>query len=92
MDEGQLSRSGAANLCGLLEKIDHVLGILDMQEADSADADGTGWIEDLIAQRTQARKDRDFPRADEIRDELKVKGVELIDTAEGTKWKRVPNS
>lgn len=43
----------------------------------------------LIEQRTNARKDRDFKRADEIRDELKEKGIVLEDTKDGVKWKRI---
>ena len=45
-------------------------------------------IEALIEERQQARKDRDFARADEIRDELLEKGIVLEDTREGVKWKR----
>ena len=45
-------------------------------------------IEKLIADRQQARKDKNFARADEIRDELLNKGIVLEDTREGVKWKR----
>ena len=45
-------------------------------------------IEALIEERQQARKNRDFARADEIRDELLEKGIVLEDTREGVKWKR----
>lgn len=45
-------------------------------------------IEALVAERDQAKKDRDFARADEIRDELEAKGVILEDTREGTRWSR----
>ena len=45
-------------------------------------------IEKLIAERQQARKDRNFARADEIRDELLAKGIVLEDTREGVRWKR----
>ncbi len=43
-------------------------------------------IESRIAERKQAKKDRDFARADGIRDELDALGVEIQDTREGTRW------
>ena len=61
-----------------------VLGIETEVEKELLDEE----IEDLISQRTQARKDRDFARADEIRNELLAKGIILEDTREGVKWKR----
>ena len=45
-------------------------------------------IEKLIEERQAARKERNFARADEIRDELLAKGIILEDTREGVKWKR----
>ena len=45
-------------------------------------------IEEMIAKRAQAKKDRDFAMADQIRDELAAKGIVLKDTREGTKWSR----
>ena len=46
-------------------------------------------IENLIAERQAARKAKDFARADEIRGLLLEKGIELKDTREGVKWKRI---
>lgn len=45
-------------------------------------------IENLIQQRIDARKNRDFKLADQIRDELKARNIILEDTAQGTRWKR----
>ena len=44
-------------------------------------------IETLIEERLQARKNKDFARSDEIRDELAERGILLLDSAEGTTWK-----
>jgi cysteinyl-tRNA synthetase len=48
---------------------------------------GEQEIQALIAERLQARKDREFARADQIRDELAGHGIELLDSATGTTWK-----
>ena len=45
-------------------------------------------IEELIAQRQQARKEKNFALADKIRDELKAQGIVLLDTPQGVQWKR----
>jgi cysteinyl-tRNA synthetase len=44
-------------------------------------------IEARIAERTQVRAAKDFARADEIRAELKQRGIELMDTVAGTSWR-----
>lgn len=46
-------------------------------------------IEALINERNQARKDKNFARSDEIRDELKAQGIILNDTSQGTRWSRM---
>ena len=45
-------------------------------------------IEKLIAERQAARKEKNFQRADEIRNELLEKGIILEDTREGVKWRK----
>lgn len=64
-------------LCG-------VLGLLYAEKEESLDAE----IDALIAERTEARRSRDFKRADEIRDQLKAQGIILEDTPQGVKWSR----
>jgi cysteinyl-tRNA synthetase len=46
-------------------------------------------IDELIEKRIQARKDRNFALADEIRDQLKEMNIILEDTPQGTRWKRI---
>ena len=46
-------------------------------------------IESLLAERTQAKAEKNFARADEIRNELAAQGIEIIDTPDGPKWRKV---
>jgi cysteinyl-tRNA synthetase len=46
-------------------------------------------VERLIAEREAARKNRDFGRADQIREELREKGIALEDSKDGVRWRRV---
>ena len=57
------------------------------EEEDAASADPE--IDALIAERTAAKKAKNFAEADRIRDELKARGIEIIDTPQGAKWKRI---
>ena len=67
-----------------IEKLCDVLGIITEKKEELLD----GEIEALIEERQQARKDKNFARADEIRDILAEKGILLKDTREGVKWTR----
>jgi cysteinyl-tRNA synthetase len=70
----------------LLRELGNVLGILQKQEdKDSIDSE----VEDLINRRNQARKDKNWKLADEIRDKLKSMGIILEDTPQGVKWKKL---
>ena len=59
------------------------------KEAEEAAASADPEIDALVAARTAAKKAKDFAEADRIRDELKAKGIEIIDTPQGTKWRKV---
>ena len=78
------SREYAEALYGLLVKLTDVLGLIVEKKEEILDEE----IEALIAERQAARKAKNFARADEIRDELAAKGIVLLDTREGVKWKK----
>ena len=75
----------AGSLLDMLVKLCDVLGLIVLKKEEALDSD----IEALIQERQDARKARDFARADEIRDQLLEMGIELKDTREGVKWKRI---
>ena len=67
----------------LYKRLYDVLGLLAKKKESQVDED---FIEEKIAERNAAKKNRDFDTADKIRDELKEMGIILKDTREGTKW------
>ena len=78
---------GAENKRELLElfsRFDLVLNIFGEDPAESLDNE----IQSLIDERQEARRRRDFGRADELRDELVQRGIVLEDTKDGVRWKR----
>jgi cysteinyl-tRNA synthetase len=93
----QLHKAADGDRPGLKARIlaaGNLLGILGqdpqewLQGADSDDAVSAEEIEALIVERQRAKTDRDFARADQIRDDLAAQGVILEDSREGTTWKR----
>ncbi len=67
-------------------KVDKILGILAPHSAETDGDDAR--IDALVTERVEAKKNRDFGRADEIRDQLTAEGIVLEDTKDGTRWFR----
>ena len=79
------SKEFAEHTLEVMTKLCDVLGLTLEKKEEILDEE----IENLIAERQAARKAKDFARADEIRGLLLDKGIELKDTREGVKWKRI---
>ena len=62
---------------------------LNKKQAEEAAANADPVVDALVEARTAAKKAKNFAEADRIRDELKAMGVEIIDTPQGTKWRKV---
>ena len=78
------SKAYVDGLKDTIARLCDVLGILTERKAEVLDSE----IEAMIAERQQARKEKNFARADEIRQKLLDMGIVLEDTREGVKWKR----
>ena len=78
------SKEYLQGLYDLFVRLSDVLGLIVEKEEEMLAED----IEALIEERQAARKEKNFKRADEIRDELLEKGIILEDTREGVKWRR----
>jgi len=80
----QLQEENKTELLDLLQRFDSVLNIFGAEAHEMLDSE----VQSLIDQRQEARRRRDFARADEIRHELAARGIILEDTKDGVRWKR----
>ncbi|WP_347451112.1 cysteine--tRNA ligase [Acetoanaerobium noterae] len=72
-----------------LSLFNELTGVLNIIKAEDTASIDNEQIEKLIKDRVEAKKNKDFALADAIRDELKSMGIEIEDTRQGTKWKKV---
>ncbi len=85
MDSGSLDLETHKRALKFIKDTDDVLGIFANNEVMDIDED----IQSLINERELARKNKDFSKSDEIRNELLKRGIQLEDTPGGTIWKRI---
>ncbi|WP_017473689.1 cysteine--tRNA ligase [Amphibacillus jilinensis] len=85
LTEQQTNRQTIEAFISLFDELSSILGI-DFQQTSAALLDDE--IDQLLREREEARKMKDFARADQIRDQLKDQNIILEDTAQGTRWKR----
>ena len=80
----QVKEDNKRELLALLARFDTVLNVLGDQQSEMLDSE----VQALLDERQEARRRRDFGRADEIRIELANRGIILEDTKDGVRWKR----
>jgi cysteinyl-tRNA synthetase len=80
---GQLDLDQKKYILQSFMRIDDILNVLHLEECP-----GAPEILQLIRQREEARKNKDWKRADQVRDELAKKGIKVVDTPTGPFWKR----
>jgi cysteinyl-tRNA synthetase len=80
----KLQEENKVELLELLKSFDTVLNIFGDEQREMLDSE----IQNLIDERQEARRRREFARGDEIRDELADRGIILEDTKDGVRWKR----
>jgi cysteinyl-tRNA synthetase len=89
MDQHTLTAADAGEVASTFETFDRVLGVLALRRAeDERPPVPVDEIERLIEERREARRAKQFARADEIRKDLEARGIVLEDSATGTRWKR----
>lgn len=73
-----------------LDLFNELTGVLNIAQKSTEEDDGlTEKVEELIAKRAEAKKNKDFSLADQIREELTNMGISIEDTRQGVKWKRI---
>jgi cysteinyl-tRNA synthetase len=84
-----LKKADPKEVKNIHEAIHHAIDILGINENIDQKKDiNKKLVERLVKERDAARKDRDFKKADEIRERLKKLNIEIEDTVDGTRWKR----
>ncbi len=85
IDSNGIDKKSAEAALGFLEKVDGVLGVMSFEKEENLPAE----IMRLIDERERLRKEKKFAEADKIRAKLREKGIQLDDTPEGVRWKRI---
>ncbi|KEJ91326.1 cysteine--tRNA ligase [Synergistes jonesii] len=80
-----VDKEGLEAAKAFFDKTNDILGYLVKEEKEG---DGDAEIDELVAERSAARKAKDFKRSDEIRETLAAKGIIIEDTPQGPRWKR----
>ncbi|MDE6107884.1 MAG: cysteine--tRNA ligase, partial [Oscillospiraceae bacterium] len=70
-----------------LDLLSHAAVLKEKETTPAGSSEGDAEVEALIAQRAQAKAEKNWAEADRIRDQLKAMGIELLDTKEGVTWK-----
>jgi len=83
LESGKATPEDRAGAMAMLRHANRILDVVEFPEVVDAEVDR------LIAERQAARDGRDFARADEIRKQLLAMGIQLDDTKDGTRWKRI---
>ena len=78
-----ISKKDTKNILNLMQEFNEVLGVIGFRE-EKLESN----LKKMIDERETARKEKDFAKADKIREELKSKGIILEDTKEGIRWKK----
>lgn len=84
MMKNNIGKNDAQKIIKLMKDFDKVLGILEEKEEKLS-----AELKKLIDEREKARKEKNFTKADKIRNELREKGIILEDTKDGVRWKKV---
>jgi cysteinyl-tRNA synthetase len=86
MNRGELNRDQVQHAWDFLADANRVLAVIDL-EREPADPE----VEQLVEKRREARQEKDFARADALREKLEHMHVHLIDSPSGTRWTRAPS-
>src|SRR5262249_45976258 len=85
MNRAEPRRADAQRAIAAMREFDRIFDVLSDAPARGAD---DAEIDALVAERDAARAAKNFARADQIRGELAARGIELLDSASGTRWRR----
>jgi cysteinyl-tRNA synthetase len=84
LNRGELDADQVRQVLDFMELVNRILDVIRF-DGEPPDAQ----VQQLISERDEARREKDFARADALRDQLHALGVQLIDTGAGTRWKKV---
>jgi cysteinyl-tRNA synthetase len=78
-----MKQEDVKNILDYVDRINSIIGVIKKPESEVIDEE----IKEKIDLREKARNNKDFKLADSIRDDLKSRGIILLDTPEGVRWK-----
>lgn len=85
IDHNRLGQAAASAIMTRFQELNEILGVMNLV-APRAGQDEE--IEARLQEREEARKRRDWQRADQIRNDLAAQGIEILDTPAGPRWRR----